>query len=61
MAGDEGLRQCRTVEIMADAAHAIFEKRSREFTGQFLIDDSFLYAEGERDFDKYPRRPHPTP
>jgi citronellol/citronellal dehydrogenase len=53
LAGDEGLRQCRTVEIMADAAHAIFEKSAREFTGNFLIDDSFLYAEGERDFDKY--------
>ena len=38
---------------MADAAHAIFEKPSREFTGNFLIDDSFLYGEGVRDFDKY--------
>ena len=53
LAGDEGMKQCRTVEIMADAAHAIFEKPAREFTGNFLIDDSFLYAEGERDFDKY--------
>ena len=53
LAGDEGMKQCRTVEIMADAAHAIFEKPAREFTGNFLIDDSFLYGEGERDFDKY--------
>ena len=53
LAGDEGMRRCRTVEIMADAAHAIFEKKAREFSGNFLIDDSFLYAEGERDFDKY--------
>ena len=53
LAGDEGMRRCRTVEIMADAAHAIFEKRAREFTGNFLIDDTFLYGEGERDFDKY--------
>ena len=53
LAGDEGMRRCRTVEIMADAAHAIFSKTAREFTGNFLIDDSFLYAEGERDFDKY--------
>jgi citronellol/citronellal dehydrogenase len=60
LAGDEGMRQCRTVEIMADAAHAIFEKPSREFTGNFLIDDSFLYAEGVRDFEQYrvdPTRP----
>ena len=53
LAGDEGMKACRTPEIMADAAHAIFEKPSREFIGNFLIDDSFLYAEGERDFDKY--------
>ncbi len=51
--GAEGLKHCRTPEIMADAAHAIFLKNSREFTGQFVIDDTFLYAEGERDFDKY--------
>ena len=60
LAGDEGLRQCRTTDIMADAAHAIFEKPSREFSGNFLIDDTFLYAEGERDFEKYrvdPTRP----
>ena len=53
LAGEEGMKSCRTVEIMADAAHAIFEKPAKDFTGNFLIDDSFLYAEGERDFDKY--------
>ncbi|MEO8113200.1 MAG: NAD(P)-dependent oxidoreductase [Phenylobacterium sp.] len=53
LAGDEGMRRCRTVEIMADAAHAIFEKQAKDFTGQFLIDDSFLYGEGVRDFDQY--------
>ena len=60
LAGDEGLKRCRTVEIMADAAHAIFEKPAREFTGNFLIDDTFLYGEGVRDFEKYridPGRP----
>ena len=53
LAGEEGMKSCRTVDIMADAAHAVFEKPAREFTGNFLIDDSFLYAQGERDFDKY--------
>ena len=53
LAGEEGMKSCRTPEIMADAAHAIFEKPSREFTGNFLIDDSFLYEEGVRDFEKY--------
>jgi citronellol/citronellal dehydrogenase len=53
LAGDEGMRHCRTPEIMADAAYAIFNKPSREFTGQFVIDDTFLYGEGVRDFDHY--------
>src|SRR5579864_2203717 len=53
LSGDEGMKACRTVDIMADAAHAIFEKPSRQFTGNFLIDDSFLYGEGVRDFDAY--------
>jgi citronellol/citronellal dehydrogenase len=53
LAGDEGMRRCRTPEIMADAAYAVFNKPSRAFTGNFLIDDTFLYGEGERDFDKY--------
>jgi citronellol/citronellal dehydrogenase len=53
LAGQEGLRHCRSVNIMSDAAYAIFNKRAADFTGNFLIDDSFLWAEGERDFDKY--------
>jgi citronellol/citronellal dehydrogenase len=60
LGGDDAMRQCRTPEIMADAAHAIFEKSAREFSGNFLIDDSFLYGEGVRDFEKYrvdPTRP----
>jgi citronellol/citronellal dehydrogenase len=60
LAGEEGLRHCRTVEIMADAAHAIFNKPSREFSGNFLIDDTFLYGEGVRDFDRYKVDPAAT-
>jgi len=60
LAGAEGMRHCRTPEIMADAAYAVFNKPSADFTGNFLIDDTFLYEEGERDFDRYrvdPTRP----
>ena len=57
LTGKEGLAFCRTPEIMADAAHAIFTSPSRELTGQFLIDDSFLYERGERDFDRYSVEP----
>ena len=53
LAGDEGLKHCRTVDIMADAAHAILTKPARAFTGRFVIDDTLLYAEGVRDFDQY--------
>ena len=60
LAGEEGMRRCRTPEIMADAAHAIFLKPAREFSGNFVIDDTFLYAEGVRDFEKYRVDPHPA-
>jgi citronellol/citronellal dehydrogenase len=53
LAGEEGLGYCRTPDILADAAHMIFEKPSRDFTGHFLIDDTFLAENGVTDFDKY--------
>jgi citronellol/citronellal dehydrogenase len=53
VSGQEGLRRCRTVDIMADAAYVILTRPSREKTGQFLIDDTVLWESGERDFDKY--------
>jgi citronellol/citronellal dehydrogenase len=53
LGGENAMRSCRTPQIMADAAHAIFLKPARTFTGNFLIDDSFLYGEGVRDFDQY--------
>ena len=58
LAGDEGMRHCRTTEILSDAAWLIFNKNAREFTGQFLIDDTFLVANGVTDFDRY--RADPT-
>ncbi len=52
--GGEGLmRASRKPAIMADAAHAIFLKNASDFTGNFLIDDTFLALEGVRDFDVY--------
>jgi citronellol/citronellal dehydrogenase len=53
VSGQEGLKSCRTVDIMSDAAYVIFNKDAREFTGNFLIDDLVLWEAGERDFDKY--------
>jgi len=53
LAGDEGMRRCRTPDILADAAYTVFNKRAREFTGHFLIDDTFLAENGVTNFDKY--------
>ena len=43
----------RSPEIMADAAHVILIKDSKEFTGNFCIDDNILAENGETDFSKY--------
>jgi citronellol/citronellal dehydrogenase len=53
LAGDEGMLHCRTPEILSDAAYAIFNKPAKDFTGNFLIDDTFLASEGVTDFDRY--------
>ena len=53
LGGDALMNASRTPEIIADAAHVIFSRASRDFTGQFCIDDTLLWEDGERDFDKY--------
>jgi citronellol/citronellal dehydrogenase len=53
LAGEEGLKHCRTADILADAAYLIFNKNARAFTGNFLIDDTFLGQNGVTDFDRY--------
>ncbi|MFT4275977.1 MAG: NAD(P)-dependent oxidoreductase [Rhodopseudomonas sp.] len=53
LGGDAMIRASRTPEIMGDAAHAILTKPSREFTGQFCIDDRVLYEAGVTDFERY--------
>ena len=51
--GEEMIRASRKPEIIADAAYLMFNKPSREFTGNFLIDDTFLTSEGVTDLDRY--------
>jgi citronellol/citronellal dehydrogenase len=53
LGGDVLMRASRRPEIIADAAHAVFEKPSASFSGNFLIDDTFLAGEGVTDFDGY--------
>ncbi|HEY7642526.1 MAG TPA: NAD(P)-dependent oxidoreductase [Steroidobacteraceae bacterium] len=43
----------RTPDIMADAAHAILTRDSRECTGNFFIDDEVLTGAGVKDLDRY--------
>lgn len=51
--GDELRSEFRKPEIMAEAAYRIVSKKAREFTGNFCIDDTFLWSEGERELEKY--------
>jgi citronellol/citronellal dehydrogenase len=61
MIGGEALmKQSRKPEIMADAAHVILCRSSREYTGNFAIDDLVLHAEGMRDFSHYAAVPGTT-
>jgi citronellol/citronellal dehydrogenase len=53
LGGDAMIKGSRTVEILSDAAHMILTKPARQFTGNFVIDDTFLYEHGVRDFEKY--------
>lgn len=45
--------QCRKPEIVADAAHAILCRDSRECSGRFFIDEEVLREEGVDDFNSY--------
>jgi citronellol/citronellal dehydrogenase len=53
LGGDRIIRASRTPEIVADAAHLIFTKPAREFTGNFCLDDTLLSEHGVTEFDHY--------
>lgn len=57
LGGERAMQMARTPDIMADAAYAVFLKPAKTFTGNFLIDDSFLASEGVNDFEKYRAAP----
>ncbi|XP_077331463.1 hydroxysteroid dehydrogenase-like protein 2 isoform X3 [Lithobates pipiens] len=60
MLGGSGVeKQCRTADIMADAAYSILTK-PKSYTGNFVIDEELLRTEGIKDFDVYAVSPgHP--
>ena len=60
LGGDSSMEGSRSPEIMADAAYAILTRPSREFTGNFCIDDEVLASEGVTDLSKYQTVPGAT-
>lgn len=57
LGGEAMMRRSRRPEIMADAAHAILTRPSREFNGRFMIDDDMLALDGVHDFRVYSVEP----
>ena len=53
LGGAELARRSRKPEIMGDAAHVILTRPSREFTGNFCIDDEVLESAGVTDLSAY--------
>jgi citronellol/citronellal dehydrogenase len=53
LGGAQVVRISRKPEIMADAAHHIFNRSSRDFTGNFLVDDEVLAEAGVTDWIQY--------
>jgi len=53
LGGDEVVKRSRKPDVMADAAHWILTRPSREYTGHFAIDEDVLRGAGETDFEKY--------
>ena len=57
LGGDSIMNISRSPEIMADAAYLILTKNSKEFTGNFCIDDNLLADNGVTDFSQYAQVP----
>lgn len=53
LGGEKIASQSRSPEIVADAAHMILTKNSRDCTGNFFVDEEVLRAGGVTDLEKY--------
>ena len=53
LGGDGAMARARSPEIVADAAHVVLTAKSRELSGQFLIDEEVLRGAGVSDFSRY--------
>jgi len=50
-------KNCRSPAIMADAAHAVLSASPSARSGEFLIDEDVLRAQGVTDFERYAIEP----
>jgi citronellol/citronellal dehydrogenase len=57
LGGAAAMKRCRSPEIVADAAYAIVTRPSRQFSGNFCIDDDVLRATGVTDLSRYAEVP----
>jgi len=53
LGGDDMVAHSLKPEVMADAAHVILTRPSREFTGNFCVDDEVLESVGITDLTSY--------
>jgi citronellol/citronellal dehydrogenase len=56
LGNEQALSRCRKPQILADAAYRIVTKPV-SFTGNFIIDDTFLLSEGVTDLEQYSVEP----
>jgi citronellol/citronellal dehydrogenase len=57
LGGDRAMRQSRKPAIMGDAAHVVLTSPSREFTGNFCLDEDVLRDNEVKDFAPYAYEP----
>ncbi len=53
LGGDVLIKRSRKPDIVADTVHYILQQPSKEYTGQMLIDEEVLKAQGITDLDHY--------
>jgi citronellol/citronellal dehydrogenase len=57
LVNEEAFKQCRKPEILAETAYRVMTKPAAEFTGNFIIDDTFLASEGVTDLEQFSVEP----
>ncbi len=61
LGGEAAMARSRKPEIMADSAHAILTRPSRECSGNFFLAEDVLVEEGVTDFEAYAAAPGAEP